>query len=163
MAAGVVLPFWLGRPPMEALEMATAAEELGYSELWMGEYLHFDALALAGAVATLTRRITITVGPLAIGLRDPVLLAMGVASIGVLGGRDARLTLGASTPAVVAKWHGREWGSEAARMEEAVTLIRQVLHGERTQHHGASFHSEGFRSALAPQPAHISVAGLASR
>lgn len=163
MAAGVVVPFWLERPPEEALQVATLAEELGYPELWIGEMLHFDAFALAGAVAALTKRITITVGPLAIGLRDPVLLAMGIASIAVLGSRGARLALGASTPAVVEQWHGRAWGGEADRIEDAVTLIRAVLSGSRTAHTGPHFSSRGFRSALGANAAHISVAGLNPR
>lgn len=163
MAAGVVIPFWLERPPEEALQVAALAEDLGYPELWIGEMLHFDAFALAGAIAALTKRITITVGPLAIALRDPVLLAMGVASIAVLGNRPARLAIGASTPAVVERWHGRIWGQEADRIEDAVTLIRAVLGGKRTAHNGPHFRSDGFHSALGINTAHVSVAGLGPR
>ena len=80
MPAGVVLPFWLDRPPGEAVEVTANAAQVGYPEIWMGEMLHFDAFALAGAVAASTERATITVGPLAVDLRDPVAMATGVAS-----------------------------------------------------------------------------------
>ena len=160
MPAGVVVPFWLDRPPEEALEVAANASRLGYAETWMGEMLHFDAFALAGAVAASTESTTITIGPLTIDLRDPVALAMGVASIALLGGRPARLAVGASSPAVVQRWHGRPWTGQARNIEEAVVLIRSVLRGDRTSYQGTHFQSNGFRSPLAPQPAHITVAAL---
>jgi probable F420-dependent oxidoreductase len=163
MPAGVVLPFWLDRPPGEALEVAANAAQLAYPEIWMGEMLHFDAFALAGAVAASTERATITVGPLAVDLRDPVAMATGVASIALLGGRPARLAIGASSPAVVHRWHGRPWSGQTTKIEEAVGLIRSVLAGERTSHDGAHFQSDGFRSALGRQSAHITIAAFGPR
>ncbi|MGH8958127.1 MAG: LLM class F420-dependent oxidoreductase [Acidimicrobiia bacterium] len=155
---GVVAPFWLDRPGEEALGLAAAAERFGYREFWVGEMLHFDAFALAGAVARSTNQITVTTGPLALGLRDPVSLAMGIGSIEVIGGRPARLAIGASSPAVVEGWHGRSHGGEADRIEEALGLIRTVLAGDRTDHHGAHFQSVGFRSGLGKRTDHLTVA-----
>lgn len=163
MPSGVVIPLWLDRPPLEAIEVGHTAEAHGYPEIWVGEMLHFDAFALATALAVRTRVATITVGPVAVGLRDPVGIAMGVGSVGVLGGRYARLALGASTPVVVERWHGRTWGREQERMAEAIALIRTVLAGRRTDHRGPHFRSQGFRSALGAVPAHISVAALGRR
>jgi probable F420-dependent oxidoreductase len=153
-APAVVLPFWLDRPPGEAVDVALEADRLGFHELWIGEMLHFDAFALAGALATRTR-LTLCVGPLAAGVRDPVSLARGVASVAVLGDRPARLALGASTPAVVEGWHGRPWGGEPERMKRVIDDVRRLLAGERTHHR--------FRSALGPQPSHVSVAAFGSR
>jgi probable F420-dependent oxidoreductase len=163
LPAGAVLPFWLDRSPEEALEVAANAERLGYAEIWMGEMLHFDAFALAGAVAATTKHSTITVGPLAIDLRDPVAMAMGLASITALGHRPARLAVGASSPAVVERWHGRTWTGRASKIEEGVALIRSVLAGDRTSHSGVHFRSEGFRSPLGGQAAHITVAAFGPR
>jgi probable F420-dependent oxidoreductase len=163
LPAGAVLPFWLDRPPEEAPEIAANASRLGYPEIWIGEMLHFDAFALAGAVAASTEQSTITVGPLAIDLQDPVAMAMGIASIAVLGRRPARLAIGASSPAVVQRWHGRPWTAQASKIEEGVHLIRSVLAGDRTSHAGAHFRSEGFRSALGRQAAHITVAAFGPR
>jgi probable F420-dependent oxidoreductase len=162
MVAGAVIPFWLDRPPGEALVVGARAGEFGYPELWIGEMLHFDAFALAGAVAASHPGPTLTVGPLALGLRDPVMLAMGAASVSVIGGRPARLAVGASSPAVVRRWHGRSWGGEAELVEPAVELIRSVMAGERTSQAGV-VSSQGFRSPLAPLPAHISVAAAGPR
>jgi probable F420-dependent oxidoreductase len=159
----VVAPFWLGRPPEESLFLAETAEGLGYHEYWIGEMLHFDAFALAGAVARSTRSITVTIGPLALGLRDPVSLAMGVGSIEIVGDRPARLAIGASSPTVVNRWHGRTHGGEAKMVPEAIGLIRLVLSGERTNHYGPHFRSEGFRSGLGRRSAHITVAAAGSK
>lgn len=155
-----MIPFWLDRPPLEALEVAAVADGLGYDELWIGEMLHFDAMALAGAIVASTRRVTITVGPLALALRDPVLLGMGIASIAELGGRAARLALGASSRVLVERWHGKAWGGEADRIREAVVLIRSVLEGARTDLQGIHFRSRGFRTPLGPHEPHISVAAI---
>ena len=163
MPAGAVLPFWLDRPPEEALEIAANASRLGYPEIWIGEMLHFDAFALAGAVAASAVQSTITVGPLSMDLRDPVAMAMGIASVAVLGRRPARLAVGASSPAVVQRWHGRPWTGQASKIEEGVLLIRSVLAGDRTSHAGAHFRSEGFRSALGQRAAHITVAAFGPR
>jgi probable F420-dependent oxidoreductase len=159
----VVIPLWLDRPPLEAIEVGLLADRHGYQEIWVGEMLHFDAFALASALAVRTRFATLTLGPLAVGLRDPVGIAMGVGSVSVLGRRPSRLALGGSSPTVVARWHGRAFGSERGKMTEAITLIRAVLAGQRTDHRGSQFRSNGFRSALGAQPAHITVAALGPR
>jgi probable F420-dependent oxidoreductase len=159
----VVAPFWLDRPGEEAIGLAAAAERFGYREFWVGEMLHFDAFALAGAIAQSTHRITVTVGPLAVGLRDPVSLAMGVGSVETIGRRPARLAIGASSRALVEGWHGRAHGGEAKRVEEAIGLIRSVLAGERTGHRGPSFSSIGFRSGLGKTTDHITVAAAGDR
>ena len=104
-----VLPFWFDRPAEEALEIARAAEESGYDELWVGELATFDAFALAGAIARETRNLRLVVGPLAVGVRSPVALALGIHSVALLGGRAADIALGASTPVIVEGWHGRSW------------------------------------------------------
>ena len=82
-----VVPYWLGRPALEALEVARAAEAAGIGALWVGEMLSFDAFALGGALARETS-LHLTVGPLAVGVRTPVGIAMGVASLQALAGPE---------------------------------------------------------------------------
>src|SRR6266446_7883559 len=119
----VVMPYWLDRPPLEAVAIGATADQLGYDSLWIGEMMTFDAFALAGALARATARITLVVGPLPVGTRDPAALALGVASVSVLGGRPAHLALGASTPTVVERWHGRRWQPAVTRMRETVSAL----------------------------------------
>src|SRR6266404_3185341 len=151
MDLAVVLPYWLDRPPLEAVEIARTADGLGFGELWVGEMMTFDAFALAGALARATERLTLVVGPLAIGVRDPAALALGIASVATLGARPAHLALGASTPAVVTRWHGRPWHHTVAHMRETVAALRTILSGERASFRGDHVHCDGFRLAV-PQP-----------
>src|SRR4051794_26779227 len=87
----VTLPYWLDRPAAEAMAVAANSQRAGIDELWVGEMATFEAFALAGALAATTTIARLVVGPLPVVLRDPVLLAMGVASVGEVGGRPAHL------------------------------------------------------------------------
>jgi probable F420-dependent oxidoreductase len=152
---GVVIPYWLDRPVLEALDVARVADALGYDELWMGELYHFDVFALAGSVIGTTRSITPVLGPLAASVRDPVSIARGVASVATLAGRPARLALGASNPVMVERFHGRRFGDEPERMRRLVAAVRTQLETGRSP--------SGYRSALGPVETHISVAAFGSR
>jgi probable F420-dependent oxidoreductase len=163
MLTAAVLPYWFDRPPLEALQIAAAAEDCGLDELWIGEMMTFDAFALAGAIARQTRGLSLWVGPLAIGLRDPAALALGIASISTLGGRPAHLALGASTPRVVAQWHGRAWRHTLAHMRETVAALRPILAGERSSFRGTHAASEGFRLAAGAQSTRLAVAAFGER
>ena len=150
---GVSLGLWQDRDPLEALHTATLAEEAGYEELWIGEMATFDAFALGAAIAARTERIPLTVGPLAVAVRDPMALALGTASVAALGGgRPVGLALGSSSPVVVAAWHGREWSRPAARLRETAQAVRPLLAGER----GAG----GYRLRLPPVTAPLTVAAF---
>ena len=155
-----VLPFWLERPALEALEIAATAEDLGFDELWVGEMMTFDAFALAGAIARQTRRLSLWVGPLAIGVRDPASLALGIASIATLAERSAGLALGASTPIVVSRWHGRPWQRRVTLMRETVTALRPILAGERSRFSGALVRSDGFRLAAGAPSTPLAIAAF---
>jgi len=159
-ALSVVLPYWLDRPALEALEIARGADAAGYASLWAGEMMTFDAFALATAIARETS-LRITVGPLAIGVRTPASLALGAASVAALGGRVCDLALGASTPLVVSGWHGRELNAPVAAMRETVAILRQLIAGERTSFGGRHVRSHGFRMAGAlPADTTITIAAF---
>src|SRR4051812_10430970 len=110
----VSLGYWQDRDPLEAMETARLADELGYRELWLGEMATFDAFSLATAVGLATSSIELTIGPLAVAVRDPAMLAIGTASVAALTGRPVHLAIGTSSPVVVERWHGRD-ASHGAR------------------------------------------------
>lgn len=126
----VVLGFWQDRPPEEALATAEAADRLGFGEVWVGEMATYDAFALATAIGVRVRA-SLTVGPLAVHVRTPVGMAMGVASVASLTGRAVRLAIGTSSDVVVGGWHGRERLAPAATLATAATALRPLLAGER--------------------------------
>jgi probable F420-dependent oxidoreductase len=155
-----VAPFWLERPDREVLEIAGEAEALGYQGMWLGEMASFDVFALATAVGLQAPRLQLTVGPLAVAVRSPVALALGVSSLAALTGRAPRLALGASSPEIVTAWHDREWTHSATRMSETLDAIRPILAGERADFHGQLVRTKGFR-LRSPQPdTKISVAAF---
>jgi len=126
-----VTPFWYGMPPLQSLEVAVNADRFGFGEVWIGEMASFDAFALAAAAARETRQASLWIGALSPAIRDPVSLALGVNSVSILGGRPAHLALRTSTATIVRSWHGREWGGNLERVEEAVMALRLLLGGER--------------------------------
>ena len=156
-----VLPFWFDRPADEALEIARAADERGYDELWIGELATFDAFALAGAIARETRKLRLVVGPLAVGVRSPVGLALGIHSVALLGGRAADIALGASTPVIVESWHGRSWQPAVSRLRQTIAALRPILAGERSGFEGRHVRTSGFRLRDQMWPASVAVAAFA--
>jgi probable F420-dependent oxidoreductase len=128
---GIAIPFWLDRPDEEAVEIARTADRAGIETVWVGEMASFDAFALATAIGLQTEHVRVKVGPLAVGVRSPVAIALGVSSVATLVGRRVDVALGASSPAIVSGWHDRPWSGLAGQMRESVLALRALLDGER--------------------------------
>ena len=151
--AGVALGYWQDADPLEAIVTAELADELGYGELWLGEMATFDAFALATAVGLRTASIALTIGPLAPAVRDAAGLAMGVASVAALVGRPVQLAIGASSPVVVERWHGRAYDAPATLLRETVAALRPLLDGGTPA-------PGGYRLRLDPPRSTITVAAF---
>jgi probable F420-dependent oxidoreductase len=159
----VVAPFWLDRPEEEAIEIAIQARRNGFRSMWLGEMATFDAFALATAVGLRAPGLRLKVGPLAVGVRSPVALALGLASVATLTGAHVDLALGASSPDIVSGWHDRPWAALAARARETVEAVRLLLAGERVAYSGQHVRTHGFRLSH-PQPhAKVSLAAFGPR
>jgi probable F420-dependent oxidoreductase len=141
----VALPFWLDRPDEEALDVALAARDGGFDTLWIGEMATYDAFALATAVGHRAPGLRLKIGPLALGVRSPVALALGASSVASLTGSKVDIALGASSPAIVAGWHDRQWARQASRMRETILCLRSILAGTRADYTGQHVRSRGFR------------------
>jgi alkanesulfonate monooxygenase SsuD/methylene tetrahydromethanopterin reductase-like flavin-dependent oxidoreductase (luciferase family) len=135
---GVLIPIgqaqWgQGTGPRELLDFAVRAEELGYSSLWVNDFLltsRIEALTMLAAVAPLTSRVTLGTAALLPVLRRPVQAAQTLASIDLLSGGRLVLTVGAAFP-------GRfgipqhvlsdvPWERRFTRLDETVALWRQL-------------------------------------
>jgi probable F420-dependent oxidoreductase len=147
-----VLGLWQDRAPTEALASAEVAEGLGYRRLWIGEMATYDAFALATAVAGATSHIQPVVGPLAVTIRTPATIAMGIASITSLTGRIAHVALGTSSH-VVTRWHGRTREGAAGQLAVAAQSVRTLLGGDRDP-------DSGFRLRLPPVPSELAIAAF---
>jgi probable F420-dependent oxidoreductase len=156
----VVAPYWLDRPDEEVLEIAAEAWRNGFDTMWLGEMATFDAFALATAVGLRTPGLALKIGPLAVGVRSPVALALGLASVTALTGARADLALGASSPDIVSGWHDRPWAALAPRARETVEAVRSILAGERAAYSGQHVRAHGFRLKQPQRDARISLAAF---
>lgn len=156
----MVAPFWLDRPDREAIDIAVEASRHGFDTMWVGEMVTFDAFALATAVGLRAPGLRLKIGPLAVGVRSPVALALGLTSVATLTGARADLALGASSPAIVSGWHDRPWSGAPSRMRETVTALRTILAGDAADFDGEQVHVHGFRLRRPVEHATISVAAF---
>jgi probable F420-dependent oxidoreductase len=141
----VSLGLWQDRPAGEVVRTAEVADALGYGEIWIGEMATFDAFALGAVVAERTSRAALTVGPLAVAVRDPVMIAMGAGSLAELTGRTVNVALGSSSPVVVEQWHGRRQERTALALAESATAVRALLAGGKADVRGEVISTRGFR------------------
>jgi probable F420-dependent oxidoreductase len=140
-----VLPFWLDRPDLEALEIAEAVRAVGLPGLWIGEMATFDAFALATAIGVRAPGLGLRIGPLPISVRTPASIALGASTVAAVTGAQVDVALGASSPFIVSGWHDRDWSHSAGRMRETIECLRPVLRGERADYDGRYVRSHGFR------------------
>jgi len=163
MKLSVSLGLWQDRPPEEALDTARAAEAAGYPELWIGEMATWDAFALGTAIGAVTSRISLTFGPLAVTVRDPATIAMGVASVASLTGRTTGVALGTSSDVVVRGWHGRSRERAATALAESAVAVRQLLSGDKSTVDGQVVGSQGYRLRLPAPKSPLTIAAFGPR
>ena len=159
----VSLGLWQDRPAAEVLATAEAADSLGYGEIWIGEMATFDAFVLGAVVAQRTRRAALTIGPLAVAVRDPVMIAMGAASVAELTGRPVNVALGSSSPVVVGQWHGRRQHRTATALAESATAVRALLAGDKAEVAGAVIRTSGFRLRTTAPCSPLTIAAFGPR
>lgn len=150
---GVSLGFWQDRDPLEARATARLADQFGYRDLWLGEMATYDVFALATAIGLSTATIRLVVGPVSPAVRDPMMLALGVASVAALTDRSVDLALGASSPVVVERWHGRTYAGATTLLRRAVGDLRPLLAGGRPA-------TGGYRLRLPPVSSSITIAAF---
>src|ERR1700754_2218712 len=145
MRLSVSLGLWQDRPAAEVVRTAQAADALGDGEIWIGEMAPFDAFALGAVVAEQTSRASLTIGPLAVAVRDPVMIAMGAGSLTELTGRTVNVALGSSSPVVVERGHGRRQERTALALAESAAAVRTLLAGGKADVRGEVISTRGFR------------------
>ncbi len=146
-----------------SLELAQEAERLGYRSLWTAEVSGMDALTVLSAYATVTSRVQLGTAVIAIQTRTPVMTAMSFASLHALSGGRALIGLGVGSPIIAERWHGVAYPPAVTAMREAVTIMRQVLRGERTNFEGKYYRSKGFQLGMSlpkDKPVPIYLAAL---
>jgi alkanesulfonate monooxygenase SsuD/methylene tetrahydromethanopterin reductase-like flavin-dependent oxidoreductase (luciferase family) len=137
ISLGVLLPIgqaqWGGADPRELVDFAVRAEDLGYSSVWVNDFLltpRIEALTMLAAVAPATHRVSLGTAALLPVLRRPVQAAQTLASIDLLSGGRLVLTVGAAFPGRFGEpqhaLSGVPWERRFRRLDETVALWRQL-------------------------------------
>jgi alkanesulfonate monooxygenase SsuD/methylene tetrahydromethanopterin reductase-like flavin-dependent oxidoreductase (luciferase family) len=154
---GIYLPSWTGgldagRAPRwpELRSLARLIEDVGFDSLWVADEFRYvfddgDAIAywesatILGAAAAVTSRVEL--GPLvaAVGFRNPALLARMTAALDEISDGRAALGLGAGYDEAEHRAHGFEWEHRVSRLEEAASIISQLLRTGHVDHQGRFF------------------------
>src|SRR2546422_3027539 len=96
---GVSVGYWgLGLTAAQQLEIARAAEDLGYDSIWSAEAYGSDAASVLAWLAAGTSRIKLGAGIFQIPGRSAAMTAMTAATIDQLSGGRMLLGLGTSGP-----------------------------------------------------------------
>ena len=146
MKFGAVFPQTeIGDDPAAVRDFATAAEELGYDYLvaydhvigadpaahtLVGPYTHesmfHEPLVLFGYLAGVTTRIQLMTSILILPQRQTALVAKQAAEVDLLSGGRLILGVGVGWNQVEYEVLGQEFGRRGRRMEEQLTLLRQL-------------------------------------
>ena len=147
---GIVLYHGIESGP-ELKEYGRIAEEAGFESLWVTErYFHEETFSLLGFLAAATQRIKLGVGVVNPYTRNPALLAMASATLDRISGGRFLLGLGRSEKPVIQGKIGIPYGDSRSTLEEAVTLIRSLLAGERVTSTTGRFKLNSVRLATTP-------------
>jgi probable F420-dependent oxidoreductase len=146
----------------EYLRMAAAAEASGFDSIWVGDHLLYrgdggrergpwEAWTLLAALAAATKRVRL--GPLVAcaGFHPPGLIAKMAATIGEVSAGRFVLGLGAGWNEAEFRAFGLPYDRRVSRFEEAFTIIRGLLAGERLTLEGR--HHRAQDAVLLPPPA----------
>ncbi len=145
----------------EYRSMARAAEAVGFDSIWVGDHLLYrgggrpdrgpwEAWTLLSALAAVTERVRL--GPLVActAFHPPGLIAKAAATIQEVSGGRFVLGLGAGWNEAEFRAFGIPFDHRVSRFEEAFTVIRRLLDGERVTHPGR-FHQVD-DAVLLPRP-----------
>jgi probable F420-dependent oxidoreductase len=130
-----------------APQIAIRAQALGYRSFWTAETTGPEAFSVLAAAGAAAPGIGLGTGVLALQLRTPMVVAMAGATLQALHPEaDVLLGVGISSPVVVAKWHGAQYGDRpVAQTREYVTLVKECLTGESVSFKGDFYECSRFR------------------
>jgi probable F420-dependent oxidoreductase len=156
----VSLGLWQDRPAGEVVRTAEIADALGFGAVWIGEMATWDAFALGTYIGARLRNAQLVLGPFAVAVRDPAMIAMGAASVAALTGRVVSVALGTSSPVVVEQWHGRDRSRSGLALEESARAVRLLLDGEKADVDGQVVRTSGYRLRLDAPKSELVIAAF---
>lgn len=154
------LAIWLDQPLEPLAELAVAAEEAGFSDVWLPDhYFLRDVYVAQALIAARTKSLRLATGVAAIQLRHPALIASAAATIAECSGGRAVIGIGPGGHEFPSQF-GMRPKSPLTMLREAVEIIRQLSSGP-ARFGGEYFSADG--SALGwrvdPPPIYLSARG----
>lgn len=137
-------------PPSDCVAAARAAEEAGYSRVWVAEGRGADSIVLATAIAMQTRSLGVGTGIVPVFNRSPWLLAMAAATADDLSGGRYFLGLGVGHRAIVEKRHGLTYKRPRDRLRDTILIVRAALSQPSVDYVGATIAIEGAELSYPP-------------
>lgn len=125
--------------PSDSVELARAAERLGFAVVWTAESYGGDAVTYASWIAAHTSAIDVGTAVMQIPGRSPAMTAMTATTLDLLSGGRFRLGVGVSGPQVSEGWHGVRFAKPVARTREYLTVVRAAIARETVVHPGAHY------------------------
>ncbi len=124
---GLQLGYWGAQPPVNAPQLVTEAENLGFDSVWTAEAYGSDALTPLAWWGSRTNRVRLGTALCQLSARTPTAMAMAAMTLDHLSGGRLVLGLGVSGPQVVEGWYGQSFPKPLARTREYVSIVRQVV------------------------------------
>jgi probable F420-dependent oxidoreductase len=167
MRYGILIPNWAPFTDVLQVELAVAAERVGFDYAFFTDHLTnphaeldgypphaTEAWTLISYVAALTSRIRLGTLVTPVGVRPPGLLAKEVATVDRLSGGRVDLGVGSGSAAGSFEMTGVDYGTRAtrfARLREGVELVRRLWTEPVVDFSGTYFTAEAV--TLGPKPA----------
>lgn len=173
MELQVVLPNESPAMPVRTLiDLASAAEELGYTTAWLpdhvlppGEYGStfggvYEPLAAIGHLAAVTDRLRLGTSVLVAPLRDPFVLAKQVATLQELSGGRVVLGVGVGWNRAEFAALGADFSRRGAVIDDILALVRHLFAGGEAPYRARRFsYDEGVFAPVPQTPVPIMIGG----
>jgi F420-dependent oxidoreductase-like protein len=127
---GVQLGYWGAGPNPKMVDLAQAAEKLGYDSIFTAEAWGSDVFTPLAWIGAKTSRIRLGTAVAQLSARTPASTAMAALTLDHLSKGRMILGLGVSGPQVVEGWYGQPFAKPLSRTREYVDIIRQVFSRE---------------------------------
>ena len=128
-----------------AAELARAAVDRGYEEVWMAEVNGGDSYALCAAVAQALPGVRVGTAVVPAQTRTPMMHAMSAMTLSQLTQGNFILGIGLSSPNIVHDWAGQPYERPLTTMREHVEVLRHMLSGQKTSFEGKTLSVKNFR------------------
>jgi len=137
-------------------ELVQQAEAQGFDYISVGEAWGTETCTMAGALLARTHRIQVGTGIVSIYLRPPTLAAMQAMTLDLIAPGRTCFGLGVSTQNING-FHGIPWDYPVSRTREYVSILRQVLAGERVTYEGKFYRPRGFQLSVPPPSGRVPI------